>query len=227
MTRVFAHRGAAHQAPENSIEAFVDARRLGADGVELDVRVSVDGAFVVHHDAQIDAVGPIASARVVDLPQAVPLLSEALEACQGMTVNVEIKNDPNEPGFDPTRSVAAQVAEEILELFSGWDILISSFDFDCLRAVQRVDPTMAVGYLLGFGVDPFSELQRVVEAGVGAIHPFVLGVTKAFVDTAHGEGIAVNTWTVNAAHDLEKMQDFGVDVVITDDVALARTIIKS
>ena len=44
---------------ENSLDAFAEARRLGADGVELDVRVTKDGALAVHHDAEIPGVGVI------------------------------------------------------------------------------------------------------------------------------------------------------------------------
>jgi glycerophosphoryl diester phosphodiesterase len=51
---VLAHRGARREAPENTLPAFQRALELGADGVELDVRVSQDGEVVVFHDAQLD-----------------------------------------------------------------------------------------------------------------------------------------------------------------------------
>jgi glycerophosphoryl diester phosphodiesterase len=226
MTRVLAHRGAAQHAPENTIAAFIDARRLGADGVELDVRISHDGAFVVHHDAEIPGIGPISECNVVDLPASVPLLSAALEACEGLLVNVEIKNDPNEPGFDPTRAVAAHVVEEILALDLGAEVLISSFDVACVRAAKSAGPGLPVGLLTGLGADLDSALDLAVEAGFDALHPFVLDVTEGVVQAAHAAGIAVNTWTVDAEADLVRMRDFGVDAVITDDVALARRVIE-
>jgi len=226
MTRVLAHRGAAQQAPENTIAAFIDARRLGADGVELDVRISRDGAFVVHHDAAIPGIGPINECNVVDLPASVPLLSAALEACEGLLVNVEIKNDPGEPGFDPTRAVAAHVVDEVVALDSGAEILISSFDLACVRAAKSAGPGLAVGFLTGLGADLNVALEQVVEAGLDALHPFVLDVSEGFVREAHAAGIAVNTWTVDAEADLVRMRDFGVDAVITDDVALARRVVE-
>jgi glycerophosphoryl diester phosphodiesterase len=227
MTRVLAHRGAAHEAPENTIAAFLDARRLGADGVELDVRLSGDGAFVVHHDAAIHGIGPISECNVVDLPASVPLLSAALEACEGLVVNVEIKNHPDEPGFDPTRAVATHVVEEILALDLEAEILISSFDLACVHAAKSAGPGLGVGLLTGIGADVGRALEQAVDAGFDALHPFVLDVTEEFVRAAHGAGIAVNTWTVDAEADLVRMRDFGVDAVITDDVALARRVVEA
>ncbi|MDD2981609.1 MAG: glycerophosphodiester phosphodiesterase family protein, partial [Hespellia sp.] len=49
-TKVFAHRGASHYAPENTIEAFTLAMEQGADGIELDVQLTEDDQVVVIHD---------------------------------------------------------------------------------------------------------------------------------------------------------------------------------
>ena len=58
---VQAHRGSPDPATgvrENTLDAFARARSLGADGVELDVRLTADGGLAVHHDPVIDGVGP-------------------------------------------------------------------------------------------------------------------------------------------------------------------------
>jgi glycerophosphoryl diester phosphodiesterase len=113
MTAVFAHRGCTEGFTENTIEAFAEARRLGADGVELDVRLTADGALAIHHDAEIPGIGTIDQLAVADLPAHVPLLADALAACEGMLVNVEIKNAPQDPGWDPDEAVAALTAAAI------------------------------------------------------------------------------------------------------------------
>src|SRR5580693_8567760 len=95
MTAVFAHRGRTDGFAENTLEAFAEAKRLGADGVELDVRLTADGALAVHHDPTIDGLGPVADLTVPELPAHVPLLVDALTVCDGMVVNVEIKNEPD------------------------------------------------------------------------------------------------------------------------------------
>ena len=100
VTLVVAHRGASAAALENTVEAFCRARDLGADWVELDVRRTADGVAVVHHDAHLPDGRRIGGLHAVDLPSHVPGLAEALEACDGMGVVVEIKNLPDDPDFD-------------------------------------------------------------------------------------------------------------------------------
>jgi len=92
MVSIIAHRGASARFRENTVEAFLAAARLGADGVELDVRRSADGALVVHHDALLPGGDPISNVAVANLPEYVPLLDTALEACADLFVNVEVKS---------------------------------------------------------------------------------------------------------------------------------------
>ncbi|HEX3426460.1 MAG TPA: glycerophosphodiester phosphodiesterase [Acidimicrobiales bacterium] len=123
MALVLAHRGASHAAPENTLEAFAVARRLGADGVELDVRRSADGELVVHHDAEVAGRGPVSSLAAAELPPAVPSLEAALRACSGLVVNIELKDLPGEPGFDPTYPLPQAVARLVAEvLAAGLDV---------------------------------------------------------------------------------------------------------
>ena len=74
---LLAHRGAGEVVGDNTIEAFCEARRLGVDGVELDVRRSADGGLVVHHDPHVEGLGPLIALPVADLPPEVPLLEPA------------------------------------------------------------------------------------------------------------------------------------------------------
>ena len=206
---------------ENTVEAFVEAKRLGADGVELDVRLTADGALAVHHDAEIAGVGVVADLAVSDLPAWVPLLGDVLVACEGMVVNVEIKNAPQDPGFDPTQAVAGLTAAAIAD--AGWTerVIVSSFQAATLRAVQIADGRLALGALWGFGEEPGAALAEAAAAGFRAVHPFVSFVTPALVAQAHDLGLEVNVWTVNSPEDLAAMVALGVDAVITDRVVPA------
>ena len=216
MTAVFAHRGCTEGFAENTLDAFAEARRLGADGVELDVRLTADGALAVHHDAEIPGVGAIAELGVADLPAHVPLLADVLAVCEGMVVNVEIKNAPQDPGWDPGEAVAALTAAAIEE--AGWTdrVIVSSFQVATLRAVQAADGRLALGALWGFAAEAGPALAEAAAAGFGAVHPFVLSVDPELVERAHAMGLAVNVWTVNAPDDLRAMVAAGVDTVITD-----------
>jgi glycerophosphoryl diester phosphodiesterase len=226
LTSVFAHRGCTEGCVENTLDAFAEARRRGADGVELDVRLTADGALAVHHDAEIPGLGPICALGVADLPASVPLLADALAASEGMVVNVEIKNAPQDPGWDEGEAVAAFTAAAIDE--AGWTerVIVSSFQPATLRAVQVADGRLALGVLWGWAIDPGPALAEAVEAGFRAVHPFVTTVTADLVDRAHAAGLAVNVWTVNAPHDLEAMVALGVDAVITDRIADALAAVR-
>jgi glycerophosphoryl diester phosphodiesterase len=216
MTAVFAHRGCTRGFVENTLDAFAEAHRLGADGVELDVRLTVDGGLAVHHDAEIPGLGVIGALGVADLPAHVPLLADVLAVCDGMVVNVEIKNAPQDPGWDPREAIAALTAAAIEE--AGWTdrVIVSSFQPATLQAVQASDGRLALGALWGFGSDPGPALDEAVANGYRAVHPFVLSVTTDLVARAHDAGLAVNVWTVNAREDLTRMVALGVDTVITD-----------
>ena len=223
MTAVFAHRGCTQGFVENTLDAFAEARRLGADGVELDVRLTADGALAVHHDAEIPGLGVIATLGVADLPAHVPLLADVLAVCEGIVVNVEIKNAPQDPGWDPGEGVAALVAATIEEAGSADRVIVSSFQVPTLRAVQAADPHLALGALWGFAAQPGPALAEAAAAGFRAVHPFVSSVDPDLVGRAHGAGLALNVWTVNAPDDLRAMVAWGADAVITDrlDDALA------
>jgi glycerophosphoryl diester phosphodiesterase len=184
--------------------------------VELDVRLTADGALAVHHDAEIPGVGNVSALAVSELPAHVPLLTDVLAVCDGMTVNVEIKNAPQDPGHDPTEAVAALTATAIDE--AGWTdrVLVSSFQLSTLRAVQVADGRLALGALWAFDVRPEAGLAEAVADGFRAVHPFVSFVTPALVSAVHEAGLALNVWTVNSDEDLRSMVALGVDTVITD-----------
>jgi glycerophosphoryl diester phosphodiesterase len=153
---------------------------------------------------------------VADLPPYVPLLADVLGVCDGMVVNVEIKNSPADPGHDPSEAVAALTATAIAE--AGWTerVLVSSFQVATLRAVQVADGRLPLGALWPFLTEAEGALALAAEAGFRAVHPFVTEVTPELVERAHAAGLAVNVWTVNGLEDLARLVALGVDAVITD-----------
>ena len=220
---VLAHRGAATFFPENSLAAFVEARRLGADGVELDVRRSADGALVVHHDRLVPGAGDVAVLTVAELPPGVPLLDAALDACAGMTVNIEVKNLPHEPHWDGAELAARQVAAVVVERGLLANVVVSSFALATIDAVRAAEPEVVTGLLTPPGADQLRALDLAVGAGHRAIHPHHLGLDLALVDAAHDRGLAVTAWTADDAERIRWLAAAGVDGIITNrpDVALA------
>lgn len=213
--RVLAHRGLATGGRENTLAAFSAARRQGADGVELDVRLSADGAVVVHHDPVIEGCGPVSELKVADMPEWVPLLGAALEVCEGMVVNVEIKQLEPAPGWEPTEALAREVAALVAERAVA-SAVVSSFSFDALGWVRSCEPTVATGWLTLPGQDQSAALETVAEAGCDALHPHHLAVTEALVGEAHALGIEVGTWTVDDPGLALDLCRAGVDTLISN-----------
>ncbi len=94
---MLAHRGGIGPWRENTLEAMAGARAAGADGVELDVHRCRDGTLAVHHDPAVEGRELHTMTRS-DLPAWMPTLAAALEACRDLTVNIEVKNRPSDPG---------------------------------------------------------------------------------------------------------------------------------
>jgi glycerophosphoryl diester phosphodiesterase len=225
-TEIFAHRGLHLTEVENSVPSFLEAKALGVHGVELDVRRTRDGALVVHHDMDIEGVGNIADVDLRDLPAGVATLSDVMNACTGMKVNVEIKNWHEDAGYDPSGSLATQTMELLAHM--GWldDIIVSSFDLDTCVAVKSLAPTVPVGWLLHWQEPALDNARRAHELGLQAVHPHFLTIDEAFVSQCHEWGMAVNVWTVNKEADIRSMLALGVDTIISDDPGLGLSILN-
>jgi glycerophosphoryl diester phosphodiesterase len=225
VTAVFGHRGCTEGFVENTIEAFLEAHRVGADGVEFDVRRSADGALVIHHDAEVEGVGLIPELAVGDLPAHVPLFAAVIEACAGMEMNVEVKNTPGDPGYDPSGSLARAVAAELVEQRRLDGVIVSSFDAPTIEAVRAAEPALPVGLLVGVTASLPDAAAVALDRGYQAIHPFFAAVKADFVARCHEAGLGVNVWTPNADPDLEAMLDAGVDILITDRLSAALALV--
>ena len=204
--------------------AFRRAAAMGADGVELDVRRSADGQLVVHHDPRLADGRIIVETARRALPDHVPSLDEALDACDGMWVNVEIKNDPNEPDFDPSDAVAGEVAAALVRRGDPQRYLVSSFrreTIDASRAAAPVIPTawLTVGIPLP---DTDAVLDSLVASGHAALHPWVATLTSDLVGACHQRGLSVNTWTCDDPQRMAELVSWGIDGICTNvpDVAL-------
>lgn len=201
----------------------MEARAQGAAGVELDVRRTADGAMAVHHDAALCDGRLIAALPANQLPEDVPLLDAALDACDGMIVNIEIKNVEVDPDFDPDQLLASAVVDLVHRRRQVPDVLVSCFGLGALERVRSLDPSIATGYLASGRWDQLGALQRAVDAGHSAFHPHDPVVNPELVAAAHAGGLAVNVWTVDDPDRIRWLaRECDVDAIITNvpDVAL-------
>lgn len=221
VTLIIAHRGASAAEPENTVAAFRRAVAMGADGIELDVRRTADDRLVVHHDAVLPDGRVIREVRRHDLPDQVPELDDALDACAGAFVNLEIKNDPSEPDFDRTEWVAHRTVAVLERRNAGPRWLISSFRYETVARCRELSTRVRTAWLVT-GLDD-GVLERVTSGGHLAVHPWVGMLTDEQVRRAHAAGLVVNTWTCDDPVRIRELLAWGVDGICTNvpDVALA------
>ena len=228
---VFAHRGGAALAPENTLAAFEHGVALGADGIELDVRASRDGRIVVHHDQTLDRTtalrGPVAARTVDELARAgVPELSQVLHACSDVRVIIEIKL--NEPEFGRRVVAALRQAGAVDRACVG------GFGRTVLHAVRSEEPALATSAAkeevrlalyrswIRWPVKraAYSGYQIPERRGATRI------VTPRFIDDAHSAGLGVQVWTINDEHDARRLLGWGVDALITDRPDVMVTLVR-
>jgi len=227
---VLGHRGASRARSENTLAAFAKAREFGADGVELDVRRSADDRLVVHHDPHVEDLGVIRELDYAALRAArpeIPTLDEALSACAGMIVNVEIKCLPWEPDRDTPDHEVVRAVVDLLRAQSSVavsDIIVSSFDLGAVDALRAFASDVTTGWLT-------SNQEVAAAAGIAAEHGHAwlnadrdaaLRALPADIAAAQKAGVRVNVWTVDERDDIASLAAAGVDAIITNvpDVAL-------
>lgn len=236
---VIAHRGASHDAVENTLAAFRLAREQGADGVELDVMRCATGEVVVFHDDELDRLGKrpglvratsLAELREIRLGtglgggERIPLLDEVLEELGPLLVNVELKSQSQ----FADDGLAASVAEILSRHAAGARAIVSSFDPWLLGRFRLRARTIATGLL--FAHDQSLPLRRAWAASLlrpAALHPEAVLVDARAVFDWHARGYALNVWTVDDPAELRLLGALGVDGVITNRPKFARAVLQS
>lgn len=222
--QIIAHRGASRAEQENTLAAFRRAAQMHADAVELDVRRTRDGAMAVHHDDHLADGRNIVELDTSDLPAHVPLLPEALDACAGMWVNIEIKNWHEDVDFDESDSLAATVASHLAHRGEDPRWVISSFNRRTVDAMRTLLPSVRTAWLTP-GVrdeDAARTARDLARSGHIALHPWDRHLTRVCVDTFHDNGLQVNVWTVDDPARISELASWGVDGIVTNVPDVAR-----
>lgn len=236
--RLYAHRGSpGPTSVENTLPAVSACLLDGADGVEVDLRLSADGVLVVSHDptlrriagsGMVVATSAWEELRVASACAGVPLarVEEVLAALAGRPVVLEVKRPL--PGAVP-ETVSALVAVLVGLRRQGMplDVTVSSFSPAVVAEVRGTAPG-ALGIrtaLLGDVRDrPTSLLRQALQDGHDQVHPNVAALLAepSAVARAHALGVGVVPWTVNRGRALRRLAALGVDGFITDVPRSAR-----
>lgn len=226
---LFGHRGAAGEAPENTLAGFAYARRVGVRAFELDIRLSADSELVVLHDESPlrttgvpGVVGDFTAAQLAALdargihtgwpePAGIPTLAQVLAAHPDLDAyQIEIKRAA--PVALPL--ICRKLAALLAEMGVKERVVVSSFEPEALAAMAAVDPHQPLAYIGAY--DSPAWVERAVALGcVGACIPLKSG-TQAVVDAAHAAGLQVTGWLGNSEDDLARLLDWGVESITTD-----------
>jgi glycerophosphoryl diester phosphodiesterase len=246
---VIAHRGASLIAPENTLAAFALAIEAGADGIELDVRLSRDGVPVVIHDATLrrtglreEAVARMTAKQLGEVDagswfnrrhprrareefarECVPTLDQVFRLLRDRDAQlyVEIKAGADEGFVDLTQAVAQLIKEHKLHSRT----VVVSFGLASIAQIKQIDPGIRTGALF----EPKSDLTTVVrkqrmikaaiEHGANEILLHRSIATRSAVRMATENDLPVVVWTVDDPKWIGRARRLGIHALITNDPA--------
>jgi len=232
---IFGHRGASIIAPENTLKAFKKAIELQADFIEFDILETKDGIIVICHDEEISRLtrqhGYIRNLTFEELKafdfgegEKIPSLEELIEVTIGkINLNCEV--------------IVEGISNKVTKILQKYSIIdstiVSSFKHQELLKFQKINPKIKLAYLEHNDYKtpcPWEVrkkwIQFCVDNNLYAINPFYPLVDQQFVDFAHDNSIKVFPFTVDSAPAMRKLIKFGVNGLITNDIAKAKTVLS-
>ncbi|MCY3067687.1 glycerophosphodiester phosphodiesterase [Aerococcus loyolae] len=230
--KLYAHRGYSARYPENTMLAFIKAYEAGADGIECDVQLTLDGQVVVCHDERLDrtanASGWLRDYKYADLRclrfdrlhnQAdaldlvrIPHLSELLAwaAPLDLTLNIELKT-----GLFPYPGLVEAVIDLVEAYQMQERVIISSFNHQSILKLKDLAPDLACAFLQEDYLD--NPGAYCAARGVGYYHPDYKLLDPATVNNLHDHGIMINAWTVDDRKIYKKFKEWELAGLITND----------
>lgn len=225
--QLLGHRGLIDSSgpPENTIGAVTSALAVGADGVEVDVRVTADGVAVCVHDADLRRVASVGwqvatssyrALRAVRLVggHRVPRLDDVIDAVRGRGLLVlDLKDLPS------YRATLVTAVVDALRRANVYDVVVSSFSPLLLEAIGRIEPRLRRALITDAGVPAAAALHRTVAANHHEVHPHVRAMLAdhRVAERAVSLRRTIRCWTVNRVVDARLLDIAGVPSIITDD----------
>ena len=232
-TEVMAHRGASGMAPENTMAAIQGAIDAGADWVEIDVQETADGAIVVIHDSDLKKIAgkamkvadsTLAAMQRVDIgswfgpefsDQRIPTLKQVLERCkERIGVNIELKY------YGKERRLEESVARIVEAAGMQDQVLVMSLSYNGVRKMRELRPDWKVGLLSTVA------LGDVIGLDIDFLALNAKSASRAKVRNIQDRDKQIMVWTVNDAVGMSVMFSRGVDAIITDEPALAVSVLE-
>ncbi len=207
---IIGHRGAKGH-PENTLPSFEAALEQGADGVELDVRLSGDGHLIVVHSPVVSGLlvksTPFEKFQDLGNGYEIPLLEDTLKRFSGRTfLDIELK----ERGFEE------QAIEMIKQHSETKDVMISGLNTDMLNKVHDLQPDIQLGFIY----NRTQQEQSRHNSPIDYVIPQFRLASRQLIEDVHDEDLQVFAWTVNQESEMRRLLSLGVNGIITDEPGL-------
>ena len=227
-----AHRGASAYAQENSLESLRVAAELGADMVEIDIRVTADDVPVVTHDSSLKRLygidGGVADYRMDELrrltagPGAISSFAEALELCRGLGLGIylDIKQ--------LSRGAARAIFEALVERRYLKQVIFGAFRPDYLADIKAARPDAQTSIL--FSAVDIDAVKLAEAVGADFVHPCWEHraaqphrlLTPEWIAAARAADLGIVCWHEERPAEIAALKALGVDAICSDKPELLR-----
>ena len=221
----FAHRGCLIKKPENTINSFLEAIKIGAEAIEVDIIKTKDNKIICSHDYYLDIntnkVGDISEMEYSYLKDGIKSRASTNNNDYFPQLENVIKNIPDEVKINieiKTRKVIdILIVKELVSIIKRMNIshkvLVSSFNPLAIWYAKILDKNIRTGFL--YDNPRFLFLKNIIHPD--CIHPKQSLVTQNLVKHSKDRGLSVNVWTVNNKAAINWLIKQGVDGIITDN----------
>lgn len=227
--KMIAHRGVSGLETENTCAAFVAAGNRSYFGIETDVHVSADGAFIIFHDDDTERVGAekytieetdskiLRDMLLIDADGGagtrsdlrIPVLREYVGICRKYEKAgvLELKNSMTP---DAIAGIVSEIRKE------GWleNVIFISFVHENLVELRRLLPEAKLQFLTMDAAD--EKMLPLLEPWGLDLDIYYPALTKAGLELMHEHGIEVNCWTVDEPADAGRLAEWGIDYITSN-----------
>ena len=232
---LFGHRGAAYEAPENTLTGFAYAWKIGVRSFELDVRLSADQQLVILHDESLQRttgvahkVGELTAAQLAELnatglfpgwheKATIPLLEDVLKTYARELKSMEIEIKSTSP--ENLEVLCPKLVEQIERFEIANRVVVTSFDPHALGIVRRIAPDLRRAFISHY--DRPEHLETALRLGCYRACIPLHYSNKATVQAAHAAGLNVTGWQGDSVEMLETLLDWDVDAITSNRPSLA------
>ena len=232
---ITAHRGASYNYPENTMAAFIGAKDMGANYIELDIQQTKDRKLVVSHDASLNRLAKV-NKKIINMTydeikkvdvgsyfsdefkgEGVPLLSDVLKFAKenNIKLNIELKPNGKEVDFE----------QQTIDMIKKYDMqdncVVASLKYKTVEKVKQLDSSITTVFVTSVVI---GNITDAISADIYSIQSS--SINENLVEQIHQNNKKIYAWTVNDIDTVNKMINYDVDNIITDNIELTKGVIN-